>query len=309
VGDFDVDISEVTRRNIFDELSVANVCWSGRLDEPAFLSRLFDLASLPSTDFRYRGAERDIFQHRVRNADWANDWVFTDSRFNLTYGGDEVFLRFLCETLHPVVRADAAEVESLRELFNRHLSRDGWELYPQTTLSGRPVFAARCLLPGEASSLNAAKEVATALTGDYISQQVTRLEAALKGDPELVIGTAKEFVETVCKSILGERGVTPEEEWNFPRLVQETRGRLQMLPAQVDQDVEGGRTLRALLQSLTTLTQSLAELRGNYGTGHGKSADAQGLELRHARLAVNAAVTLCVFLFETHQTLPGPGDA
>ena len=42
-----------------------------------------------------------------------------------------------------------------------------------------------------------------------------------------------------------------------------------------------------------------AELRGLYGTGHGKHANTEGLSARHAKLAVGAAATLVTFLFET----------
>ena len=73
------------------------------------MARLYDLSSLPSHDYRYANASRDIFQHRVRNSDWEDDWVFYDSRFNLMYKSDEEFLRFLAETVHPIVRPDAEE--------------------------------------------------------------------------------------------------------------------------------------------------------------------------------------------------------
>ena len=135
----------------------------------------------------------------------------------------------------------------------------------------------------------------------YVNRQITRLDAALATDPELAIGTAKEFVETISTTVLRERGVDPDVRSDFPKLVQQTMGSLHLLPAQVDQAAEGGRTMRMVLQSLVTLTQGLAELRGKYGTGHGKQADARGLEPRHARLAVHSAVALASFLFESSQ--------
>jgi hypothetical protein len=294
-----MDISEVTRRSIFDELSVGNVNWSGRLDEPAFLSRLYDLTEMVSTDGRFSDAAGDIWQHRVRNLDWSNDWVFTDPRFSLQYCADDVFLRFLCETLHPVVRADVDEVGRLRAMFNGHLRTDGWELYEQGSLSARPVFAGRRLLTGAGPAMSSVKAVVRTLDAGYVSQQMTRLEAALNGDPELVIGTAKEFVETVCRTLLEERGVTPDAGFTVQQLVRTTMEGLRLLPNQVDASAEGGRTLRMVLQNLATLAQGLAELRNPYGTGHGKPASSKGLELRHARLAVHAASALAVFLFES----------
>src|SRR5436309_245617 len=102
-------ISQITRRDIADAI-IVEVKWNGRLEESEFLARLFDLNSLPSTDGRFKNAEGDIWQHRVNNPeDWNDDWIFSDQRFNLMRCDDEVFLRFLCETIHPVVRADVTE--------------------------------------------------------------------------------------------------------------------------------------------------------------------------------------------------------
>jgi hypothetical protein len=95
-------ISQVTRRDIVDAIVAEGINWSGRLEEPEFLSRLFDLSSLPSEDSRFKDAAGDIWQHRVNNLDWDSDWVFYDRRFNLLNADDDVFLGFLCEGLHPV---------------------------------------------------------------------------------------------------------------------------------------------------------------------------------------------------------------
>ena len=65
-------ITEPTRRNIADELRLRNLDASGRLDEVAFLSRMFDLKSLPTTDHRKDECPdmaADVWQHRVNNRD------------------------------------------------------------------------------------------------------------------------------------------------------------------------------------------------------------------------------------------------
>jgi hypothetical protein len=46
--------------------------------------------------------------------------------------------------------------------------------------------------------------------------------------------------------------------------------------------------------------QGIAEIRGLYGTGHGKEGRARGVNPRHARLAVGAASALVTFAFQTH---------
>ena len=135
------EISEVTRRNIIDYLTLSNIPWSGRLREDEFLGRLYDLSDTPSTDARKKNAAGDIIQHRYAFHDWEDDWVFYDSRFNLLKAPDTEFLRFLCETLHPVVRTDPDDVGKILAQYNANLSADGWVLTESQNISGKPVFA------------------------------------------------------------------------------------------------------------------------------------------------------------------------
>jgi hypothetical protein len=130
-------ISEITRRDLWEAL--AGVPWWGRLDEIAFLKRLYSLDFLPSTDSRHNDAEGDIIQHRVANNDWADDWIFSDDRFELTNGPDETLLKFLSEMLHPAVRKpdDAARLASA---MNPLLRADGYQIVQKGAVSGRPVY-------------------------------------------------------------------------------------------------------------------------------------------------------------------------
>jgi hypothetical protein len=139
------EISEVTRRAIIDFLVASSVGWAGRLTEDDFLARLYDLTSMASTDGRFENAAGDIWKHRIMNFDWGEDWVFYDSRFNLLRAPDENFLRFLCETAHPVVRPDSEAARELVAAYNRELAADGWSLVEAKQISGKPVFAAQKL--------------------------------------------------------------------------------------------------------------------------------------------------------------------
>jgi hypothetical protein len=136
-------ITDVTRREIIDHLIAGNYSWAAQLNEDEFLSRLYDLNTLPSNDHRFRTAAGDIWQHQVRNNDWNRGWVFYDRRFNLLHCPDEEFLRFLCETVHPSVRSGSDEAATLVNLYNEQLRVDGWELVPTRRISDRPVFGAR----------------------------------------------------------------------------------------------------------------------------------------------------------------------
>lgn len=134
------EISEVTRRSIVDYLVASGVAWSGRLQDDDFLSRPYDLTELPSTDCRSSSAAGNIWQHRINWRGWDDDWVFYDGRFNLLHPSDQEFLRFLCETVHPVVRPNTSEALNLAEAYNNELEPDGWSLVEGKRISGKPVF-------------------------------------------------------------------------------------------------------------------------------------------------------------------------
>lgn len=137
-------ITAVTRRALLADMRTAKVWWSGDCNNDVkFLDRLYDLDELPSADPHYETAREDAIQHLVSNADWDTEDVFGDSRFRLSSGDDEPLLRFLAETLHPEVRTDPSEVKRIAAMFNGHLRPDGWELYQNSTISGRPVYGWR----------------------------------------------------------------------------------------------------------------------------------------------------------------------
>jgi hypothetical protein len=299
-----MNISQITRRDLVDAISVEKVNWSGRMEEGEFLSRLFNLSSLPSTDGRFRDAAGDIWQHRVNNFDWDDDWVFYDGRFNLMNGDDDTFLAFLCETIHPVVRPDPAEAEKLCQLYNQYLRNDGFQIVEKTRLSGKPVFIGRHVGVGVTPALSAAKVTLGGTDPGYIAQQITRMEAAVLNDPTLAIGTAKELVETCCKTILQARDVPFTRSSELSELIKLTVKTLELTPDNIPERAKAADTIKRLLSNLGTITQGIAELRNQYGTGHGKAAGSKGLGTRHAKLAVGAASTLAVFLAETHNEKP-----
>ena len=295
-------ITEITRRDIIDAIAGMGVVWAGRLKETDFLARLYDLNSIESHDSRFRDAEADIWQHRVANPmDWSDDWVFDDDRFRLLAGDDDLFLRFLCETIHPSVRPNVAEAENLGQLYNSMLKNDGFRLIERSRMSNKPVYAGQYVGVDAASGLASARATLGEIDSSSIDQQIRRMEAGIDSDPDLAIGTAKEFVETICRTVLRERNIDEPSRIELAKLVRLTSKELRLTPEDIPEAAKAAETIKRLLSNLATITQGLAELRNRYGTGHGKEAGLSGLRSRHAKLAVGAASTLAVFLFETHQ--------
>ncbi len=149
-------------------------------------------------------------------------------------------------------------------------------------------------------SINELKNVFKEFDGHCLSEQIGRMEKSIQTDPSLAIGTAKELLETCCKTILLARGVELEGNSDIPTLTKKTFKELKLLPDQIQNHKKGARTIKKLLSNLGTVGQCVAELRNLYGTGHGKHGYAKGLSPRHAKLAVGAISTLATFLYETH---------
>jgi hypothetical protein len=92
--------------------------------------------------------------------------------------------------------------------------------------------------------------------------------------------------------------------WQMPELIKLTVKTLQLAPANIPEGSKAADIIKRLLSNLATIANGVAELRNQYGTGHGKAAGSKGLGSRHAKLAVGAASTLAVFLAETHNEKP-----
>lgn len=293
-------ISEVTRREIMDFLMVEHVSWSGRLEETAFLGRIWNLSQMPSTDSRFQDAAGDIWQHRVNNPqDWDDDWVFHDERFHVPHCDDELFVRFLAEMLHPAVRPDVDEVRRLANTFNEMLGRDDWELHETSQLSGKPVFAGH--------KREAYHEGPQALTVESytlvadpqaLHEHLKRIDRDLRSDPPGAIGSSKELVETVCKTILDDYDVAYAHGADLMDLYKAVQKTLCLNVEAVPESSRGSEASMLALRALVTTVRSLAELRNELGSGHGRVRPSPALT-RHARLAFNASVAVSEFLLDT----------
>lgn len=294
-------LSRRARQNIIDGLKVEKVAWMGELEDVEFLERLWDLESLPSTDSRFGNAARDIWQHRHNNDDWEDDWIYSDKRFNLLSCPPEEFLGFLTEIVHPVVRPDRNEALEIVRSFNDQLRPEGWSLVEVEKIAGRPRFIPQPIGEFGQRSVSRAITVADALDAGWMKKEIERLENAVDRDPALAIGTAKELVESCCKTVLTKRSVTYSKSVDLPELTKLVASELGLVPEGISDEAKGSRTIKLILRNLAALTQYLAELRGLYGSGHGRDGQHRGLQPRHARLAVGAAVSFIDFVTETYR--------
>jgi abortive infection Abi-like protein len=150
------------------------------------------------------------------------------------------------------------------------------------------------------------RDIAERLDAPNLWKQIQRMEASVDADPALAVGTAKELLETTCKTILIERGVSLNSKWEVMDLVTEARKALDLVPTSVSDSARAADTLRRMIGCLVTVAEAIRDLRNLHGTGHGPEARSKTLDARHARFAVGAAATVAAFLLETHEAQPVP---
>jgi hypothetical protein len=159
----------------------------------------------------------------------------------------------------------------------------------------------RLLASGPLARFQDLRAAAEELRSADLLAHVERIEASIDTDPALAVGSAKELLETTCKTILAARRLEIDKADDIPQLMRKTMKALSLLPDDIPERTRGIDTIRRLLNNLSTAVTGLAEIRNLYGTGHGRHGSSRGLLPRHAKLATGAASTLAVFLLETHE--------
>jgi len=275
------DIISKKTRNEFREYLVS---WTLREIEKEFDSA--DVAV--DADFRpaVTGQRRSLVEKYYHSVDWTS-WPDVQ-KILAVYESVLVKLEQQQSGFSPLITIQWAEKDYKN--LKRWLEKDGF-IYTNGKL----------MAAGKDPSLRLVVDTATGLDAPGLHRQIERLKGSVDDDPDLAIGTAKELIETTCKTILEERGIPFEESVDISKLVKETRKVLGLVPDNIPEAAKGAETIRRLLSNLGNLVQGLAELRNLYGTGHGKAEKSKGLLPRHARLAVGAASTLVTFLFDTHK--------
>ena len=149
-------------------------------------------------------------------------------------------------------------------------------------------------------AVNAA-ELQEKFSSQYLSKQIELMLKMQSENPTDAIGKAKELIERCCKTILDNKGVAWDKNWDMSKLTGETLSLLNLTPKSIADTDPVSENIKAVLGNLRGISTKLAEIRNPYGSGHGKSASFTGLETRHAKLAVGCSITFVTFLWDTYE--------
>lgn len=130
---------------------------------------------------------------------------------------------------------------------------------------------------------------------ETVQREWDRARLLLATDPDDALTAANAMVEATYKYILHQFNQPLPANQDVRHLAQEVHRLLDISPEQqADQD------FRRALGGLLNVVLGLGSLRTKIGDAHGASPDRGRPSVHHARLAVNAAGTLCTFLVESY---------
>lgn len=189
------------------------------------------------------------------------------------------------------------------ERLNAALEADGLAV---TIVNGRPQLVER-----QASGVvvSAFAEKTAILDFDTVQRDIARALASAADDPEDAATAASSLIESVCRSILVELGLPMPPKKDIDGLIRAVQEPLGLSPGRTDLPSEIEGDIRQVLGGLTSVAKGVGSLRTHAGDAHGRERGYRRIDARIARLSLNAAATIALFLIETwerqqHRALP-----
>ena len=309
---YSYEITKVTKRDIANLLingepdpediigDFPNIIkWNGELSEIEFIKRVCNTSSIPVLDSRCKSFDEEYSRHRVRNDDWDDSFFFADDRLPYKNATTHEVIRIVCEIFHPEVRNENGCWRKIMESIGNLLEKDGFEFYKCGSISGRDVYGIQRItfLDSNLTINSGLLKIEEAIGSEYIRKAVKKALESASSDSLLAIGHAKELVETTCKFILGELRIDYSNK-DFPALSKFTREKLGVERNKKNEHIPG---VAKIMSGLSNIVDGMAELRNNYGTGHGKDPSFRQLPIRYGLLAVSAANSYIEFLLESFE--------
>jgi len=211
-------------------------------------------------------------------------------RINTVSDGFKQITRITESLLDPrdyVNRED--KLENVANYLNKYLAYDGFELAKIGTTYHIVETG------GTAPVTEQFASTAVYLSLPNVNADFKRAVSSIDSDPEGAVTSACSTLESVAKSILDDLGKPYPKDQSIQPLVLTTLRELKLAP---DQHSEA--EIKRILGSLVNISAGIGVLRTKYGDAHGRGKKFAQLLPRHARLAVNAASTIGLFLLETY---------
>ncbi len=222
--------------------------------------------------------------------------------------GDECIKRVILKVCDPrEYLSEPVKAAAVREHLNRALEPDGLAVI---VVGGKAHLTER-LATGVIVEPFISK-VAT-LDFDTVQIEIARALPNLKDDPEDAITAACSLIEAVCRSVLVELNLPLPAKKDIEGLLKAVQEPLGLSPGRTDLPLGIEQDVRQILGGLTSVSKGIGALRTHGGDAHGRERGYPRVDARIARLAINSASSIALFLIETwerkeRRALPQHGD-
>ena len=191
-----------------------------------------------------------------------------------------------------------------RRLALSHLSDDEELLEVQMSLDAREDSEFEALVSAienrdEDEAIDAASILAKEFNLDTVRTDIERARNFVQDDPEDAITAACSLLESLCRSILIELDKELPKDKSIQPLYRRVAKVLNLSAGREDIASLVFDDVRKVLSGLSTLVEGIGALRTHAGDAHGKNKGTKRVDARIARLAVNSASGVAVFLIET----------
>lgn len=147
-------------------------------------------------------------------------------------------------------------------------------------------------------AIDDAEEIGKIHNIDELNKHILRIKRSIRdNDSSQAIGSSKELLESVLKTILSDLG-KDEESHEIPTLLKEVQKLLQIDYDKDDKKLDD--KVKKTLSNLGQVIVGVAEIRNLVGTGHGR-VTSQNIDSNHALLIVNSVSTLSTYLINLWQ--------
>lgn len=185
------------------------------------------------------------------------------------------------------------KAQAVRDHLNQALAPDGVAV---VVVEGKAVITER-----QSSGMIVEPFIKKVVTLDFdtVQMEIARALPNLQDDPEDAVTAACSLIEAVCRSILIELRLPLPPKKDIDGLLRAVQEPLGLSPGRTDLPAEIEGDIRQILSGLTSVAKGVGALRTHGGDAHGREKGFRRIDPRIARLAINAASSLALFLIET----------
>lgn len=134
---------------------------------------------------------------------------------------------------------------------------------------------------------------------DTVQLDLERALRSAEHDPEDAVTAACSIIESVCRTILVESGPGLPDKQDIMGLYKAVRDLLGLSPSKDGIPDPIAADVRNVLSGLNTAVSGIGALRTHGGDAHGRERGFKRIDTRIAKLAINSASAVALFLVET----------